>query len=268
MTSTPDLADNLKQAEIHLLQAAKQGAKLAVLPEMFATMGVASQNNVSIKEKMGEGRIQAFLEQQAEKNNLWIIGGTIPIRCQDTDKIRAACLVYDNQGRFVARYDKIHLYDADISPTEQYRESDTTDPGSNVVVIDTPVGKIGLTVCYDVRFPELFRALVNKGAEIFALPSAFTVKTGEAHWELLARARAVENFCYVIGACQGGLHSSRRRTYGHSLIINPWGEVIASRGDTSPGVICSKIDLNKMYSLRKRIPVLAHQAAFKVITDE
>ncbi|OGT51008.1 MAG: acyltransferase [Gammaproteobacteria bacterium RIFCSPHIGHO2_12_FULL_41_15] len=268
MTSTPHLTDNLKQAEALLSEAAKKGATLALLPEMFAIMGETTHDKLAVKEKMGQGPIQDFLQQQAKKHHLWIIAGTLPMACPNDHKVRAACLVYDAEGRFVARYDKIHLYDADISTTEQYRESDTTEAGSKTVVIDTPVGKIGLAICYDVRFPELFRALVNKGAEIFSLPSAFTVKTGQAHWELLARARAVENFCFVIGACQGGTHSSTRKTYGHSVIINPWGDVIALQANNNPGVIYAEIDREQIYSLRKSIPVLQHQRAFKVITDE
>ena len=259
MCSTPHIDDNLAQAEKLIREATKQNAELVVLPEMFAIIGAPSGDTVAAKEVFGHGRIQDFLLQQAKKNNLWLIGGTIPLACQNSEKIRAASLMISPEGRCVGRYDKMHLYDANISATEIYRESNSTEPGETPIVVDTPLGKIGLTVCYDVRFPELFRALVDLGAEIFSLPSAFTVTTGGAHWELLTRARAVENACYVIGACQGGQNSAVRRTYGHSLIVDPWGQMIAHKKDDAIGVIVADINLDEVYRIRQAMPALKHR---------
>jgi nitrilase len=226
---------------------------------MFAMMGQKPIDKVAVKEKMGQGVIQDFLAEQAKINEIWIVGGTIPIACENENKVRAASLVFDNNGKCIARYDKIHLFDVVLSEKEIYKESDTTEPGNELVVVDTPFGKLGLAVCYDVRFPELFRCLFNKGAEIIALPSAFTVPTGEAHWELLARSRAVDNFSYVIGACQGGTHSSGRKTFGNSIIVEPWGTVAAKKEGVSPGIIYTNIDLQKIYDARNSIPIGAHQ---------
>jgi deaminated glutathione amidase len=259
MCSSHDIENNLQEASRLIQEAALNKADLVVLPEMFAIMGLKPTDKVEAKEKFGSGRIQTFLSEQAKKNGIWIVGGTIPIACDNDKKVRAASIVYDDKGIFKARYDKIHLFDVDISETEKYRESDTTEPGNEIVIVDTPVGRLGLGVCYDVRFPELFRYMFNQGVELFSLPSAFTVKTGEAHWELLARSRAVENFCYVIGACQGGTHSSGRKTYGNSVIIDPWGTVSAKVNGIDSGVIYTMIDLANQKKLRSEIPVLNHQ---------
>lgn len=258
MCSSHIINDNFLVASKLIKEASQNNAKLIVLPEMFAIMGLTPNDKVSAKERFGHGKIQSFLSEQAKKNHVWIVGGTIPIECKNKNKVRAASLVYAANGELVARYDKIHLFDVTISATEIYKESDTTEPGDDIVVMATPFGKLGLAVCYDVRFPELFRCLLAKGAEIIVLPAAFTVKTGEAHWELLARSRAVENFCYVIGACQGGVHSSGRKTYGHSIIVEPWGGVIA-RKEHGSGVIYADIDLAKVYEARKSIPIGEHQ---------
>ncbi len=259
MCSSHLIDENLKSAAKWINEAANNNAKLVVLPEMFAIMGQKPIDKVAVKEKMGQGVIQDFLAEQAKKNDVWIVGGTIPVACENENKVRAASLVFDNNGKCVARYDKIHLFDVVLSEKEIYKESDTTEPGNELVVVDTPFGKLGLAVCYDVRFPELFRCLFNKGAEIIALPSAFTVPTGEAHWELLARSRAVDNFSYVIGACQGGTHSSGRKTFGNSIIVEPWGTVAAKKEGVSPGIIYTNIDLQKIYDARNSIPIGAHQ---------
>lgn len=261
MCSSHIVDDNLLVAATLIKEAADNGAQLVALPEMFAIMGLTGTDKVNVKEVFGNGKIQDFLSVQAKQNKIEIVGGTIPIACDDNTKVRAACLVFNEQGEMIARYDKIHLFDVTLSPTEIYRESDTTQPGNQLVVIDTSVGKLGLAVCYDVRFPELFRCLVNQGAEIIVLPSAFTVKTGAAHWELLARSRAVENFCYLIGPCQGGTHSSSRQTFGNSLIIEPWGTCIKKEGIT-PGVIYSDINLEHLREIRKSVPALNHQKIF------
>ena len=255
MCSSHIVDDNLKLAENLISEAAKNNANIVVLPEMFAIMGALPKDKVLVKETFGDGKIQNFLSEQGKINNIWIVGGTIPIECNDINKVRAASLVFNNKGNCVARYDKIHLFDVTISENEKYKESETTEPGTEIVVVDTPFGKLGLGICFDVRFPELFRCLSEKGAEIIALPSAFTISTGQAHWELLARSRAVENFCYVVGACQGGTHSNGRKTYGNSIIVEPWGNIAAKKEGVESGVIYSAIDLNKIDEARKSIPL-------------
>jgi predicted amidohydrolase len=251
MCSSNSVKDNLLMAEKLINEAASRGAQLIVLPEMFATLG--------LKEKSDDGSIQLFLSEQAKRHHCWILGGTIPIACDQGKKVRAASLLFDEKGKLVARYDKMHLFDATLSPEEFYRESDTIEPGNEFVVVDTPVGKLGLGVCYDIRFPEMFRYLFNKGAEIIALPAAFTVKTGQAHWEVLARSRAIENFCYFIGAAQGGTHANGRKTYGNSLIVDPWGTVIAKKDGVASGVIDAEINLERLREIRNSIPVSQHQ---------
>ena len=262
MCSSDSVDLNLQVAESLISEASRNGAKLVVLPEMFAIMGRDTTDKVAAKEHFGTGKIQSFLADQAKRNQIWIIGGTIPIECSNEKKVRAASLVFDDKGNCIARYDKMHLFDVTISENETYNESDTTEPGNEIVVVDTPFGKLGLGVCYDVRFPELFRCLFNNGADIIILPSAFTVPTGEAHWELLARSRAIENFCYLIGACQGGTHASGRKTYGNSIIVEPWGKLAAKCEGDNPGIIYADIDLNKVYEARKSIPIKTHQRIF------
>lgn len=263
MCSTGDVSENLKTAEKFIKEAAKNRANIVVLPEMFAIIGSSPNDKVLEKEKFGDGKIQRFLSEQAKQNKIWIVGGTIPIQSTNPNKVRAASLVYNDLGHCVARYDKIHLFDVTLSENEVYKESDTTEAGDDIIVVDTPFGKLGLAVCYDLRFPELFRRLLNKGAEIIALPSAFTVTTGKAHWEILTRSRAIENFCYIIGACQGGTHSDGKKTYGHSIIVEPWGSVAASKEDIESGIIYAAINLDKVHLARKFIPGQNHQRIFK-----
>jgi len=246
LSSTYNVDENLVTTEKLISEATDNDAQLIVLPEMFAIMGKNANDKVHIAEKYGHGMIQSFLSESARKNNVWIVGGTIPIQCDDKNKIRAACIVYDHNGNTVARYDKIHLFDVTISETESYRESDTTEPGDSIIVVDTPVGKLGLAVCYDVRFLTLFTELMNRGAEIIALPSAFTVKTGQAHWHLLTRARAVDTFCYLIGSAQVGTHANGRQTYGHTLIVDPWGNIVSEITEQKPGIVYADIDLKKL----------------------
>lgn len=254
MCSSDDINENLDTAAHLINEAASNGAELVVLPEMFATMNDAVK--VLVKEPMGKGKIQDFLSHQAEHHHIWLVGGTIPIACMNSNKFAAACLVYDEHGKNVARYDKIHMFDVQLSETEVYKESALIEPGTETVVIDSPIGKLGLAVCYDVRFPDQFKSLVKKGAEIVALPSAFTMKTGNAHWELLMRSRAIDNFVYMMGACQGGTHTNGRQTYGNSMIVEPWGKVIARKIEDGIGVIYASIDINKVYEARKTIPIL------------
>ena len=262
MCSSHVVDENLSTAGRLIAIAARNKANIVVLPEMFAIMGEAATDKVYVREVFGSGKIQDFLSQQAQEHKIWIVGGTIPIACEATHKVRAASIVFNDKGHAVARYDKIHLFDITLSDKEVYKESDTTLPGNQIVLVDTPYGKLGLAVCYDVRFPELFRCLFNKGAEIIILPSAFTVPTGVAHWEVLTRARAIENFSYLVGACQGGAHSNGRKTFGNSLIIDPWGAVLAKKEGVDEGIIYADLDLDRLYEARKSIPIQDHQRIF------
>lgn len=259
MTSGLEVPKNLQIASQLIQQAAEQGAKLVVLPENFSFMGADEKAKLKIAEKENAGHAQQFLADQALKHQLWIVGGTIPLQSEISGKVYNSCLLYNAKGEQVARYDKIHLFDVTVKPgLEIYEESASVTPGKNVVVTETPFGNLGLTVCYDIRFPELFRAMSAQGAEIFTIPAAFTVKTGEAHWKLLARARAVENFCYVIGACQTGTHDNGRKTYGHSLIVDPWGTVLSELSEGT-GIILADVDLQKQKQIRQDFPSLNHR---------
>jgi predicted amidohydrolase len=265
MTSSPDVEANLATARGLLERARAQGAVLAALPENFAIMGHKEADKVAVAEPAGEGPIQAFLGHCARELGMWIVGGTIPIRDEtQPGRVAAACLVFDERGRSVARYDKIHLFDVDIPGREErYRESATIVAGAQPVVTTTPLGRLGMAVCYDMRFPELFRVLQAQGAEVFCLPSAFTAPTGRAHWELLLRARAVENLCYVLAPAQSGMHDNGRETYGDSMIVDPWGHVIARVAEPGPGLAVAQIDRTLQQELRGRFPALAHRK-FKV----
>ncbi len=260
MTSTADVAENLSMAKEFIQQAAAEKARLVVLPEMFALIAKEPMEKIKMREEFGLGPIQEFLSEQAAQHKVWIVGGTIPIAVpHNKNKARAACLVFDDKGKCVARYDKIHLFDVSLqSGKEVYSESNVIEPGDKIVVVATPFGKLGLAVCYDVRFPELFREMLTKGVEIIALPTAFTYITGVAHWDVLVRARAIENLSYVIAGCQTGTHSNGRKTYGHSMVVNPWGEVLASLPE-KPGVVVSEIDLEYLYKIRKEFPALSHR---------
>lgn len=264
MTSTPDVDRNLKIAE-DLIKSCSKEANLAVLPEMFPIMGASPQAKVMIGESEGSGPIQDFLSMAARKYKIWIVGGTIPIKTEDANRVRSACIVYNDLGAQVARYDKTHLFDICIEKgVEEYKESETIEPGEGeLVVVETPIGKLGLGVCYDIRFPIMFQALLNKGAEIISLPSAFTVKTGAAHWDVLSRARCIENTCYGLFSCQTGIHSAGKSTYGHSRIINPWGEIITSI-ESEVGFITAEIDLDLLKKTRVCLPIREHQRIFSI----
>jgi nitrilase len=260
MVSGSDLAANLASAGRLIAQAAQAGARLVALPENFALLGRREQDKLAVAEPDGAGPIQDFLADSASRHGIYLVGGTIPLRGVDPQRVRAACLLHGPDGRRLARYDKIHLFDVEVADGgERYRESASIEPGDAVVTVDTELGCIGLAVCYDLRFPELFRALLARGAEILVLPSAFTETTGAAHWHLLCRARAVENLCYLLAPGQGGQHDNGRRTYGHSLIAGPWGEVLAECTDTGEGIACAQIDLAAMDRLRARFPALQHR---------
>jgi len=259
MAAGPNVPANLLEAGRLIKEAAARGAGMVVLPETFAMMGVADADKVKVAETFGEGPIQAFLSQQARKYGVWIIGGTIPLRSDDPARSYAASLMYDAKGNVVARYDKIHLFDVMLSENQEvYTESDTTVPGNVPVVVDTPFGKVGMSVCYDLRFPELYRRLSEQGAQILVVPAAFTELTGKAHWEVLLRARAIENLCYVVAPGQGGYHVSGRTTYGHSMIVDYWGRVRGVR-EKGAGVVLADIDLDALQQTRKTFPVLSHR---------
>jgi len=259
MTSGPDVAANLAAAGALLERAAREGARVAVLPENFSFMGRADADKRAVGERDGDGPVQQFLGERARTLGLWIVGGTTPISERPGERVAAACLVYNDQGERIARYDKIHLFDVAIpGRAEKYRESANIAPGARQVLVPTPAGLLGLSVCYDVRFPELYRPMAAAGAQWFTVPSAFTVSTGRAHWETLLRARAIENLSYVVAAAQWGRHASGRETYGDSLIIDYWGAVL-SRLPSGEGVIVGRFDLAAQEVARGDFPALSHR---------
>lgn len=259
MASGPNVNSNLIEAGRLIAMAAGAGAQLIVLPENFAIMGMADTDAIKVREADGEGPIQSFLSDQASKHNVWIVGGTIPLAAEDPNKVRGACVLFDDQGQQVSRYDKIHLFDVLLPDNdEQYVESATIENGEHVIVADTPFGRLGLGVCYDLRFPGIFRRMLDKGVEIIALPSAFTAITGKAHWEVLVRARAIENLCYVVAAAQGGYHVNGRETYGDSMIVDPWGAVM-DRLPSGSGFVIAETDQAHQESVRRNFPVLEHR---------
>jgi len=259
MTSGPDLAANLEQAEALLEEAAARDARLAVLPENFAFMGLKDADKRAVAETDGAGPAQDFLARSAQRLQLWIVGGTLPLRAGADGRVAAASLVYSSVGERVARYDKIHLFDVDIpGKAEAYRESAHVAPGARATVLDTPVGRVGLSVCYDVRFPELYRCLSAAGAQILSVPSAFAASTGRAHWETLLRARAIENLCYVVAPAQSGFHPNGRETYGDSMIVDYWGQIL-KRLPRGRGCAVAEIDLARQAAVRESFPALAHR---------
>jgi nitrilase len=259
MTSGPEVAANLAAAGELLARARDAGARVAVLPENFSFMGRRDADKRAIAEADGDGPVQSFLSRQASDLGLWIVGGTTPIAPAPGERVAAACLVYGQDGRRVARYDKIHLFDVDIPGREEsYRESANIAPGSQPALVPTPAGLLGLSVCYDVRFPELFRLLAAAGAQWFTVPAAFTVPTGRAHWETLLRARAIENLSYVVAAGQWGAHANGRETYGDSLIIDHWGTVLA-RLPEGTGIVTAELDLSAQQATRRDFPALMHR---------
>lgn len=256
MNSGHLVADNLAAADKLLREAKDLGAQIACLPENFSFIGLQDADKLAVAEADGSGPIQDFLRDTARELNMWILGGTTVIKGDSATRVSNASLLIDGDGKRVARYDKIHLFDVTIPGREEsYRESTHVTPGRRVVVADTPVGKLGLSVCYDMRFPELYRELVAQGAEWLAMPAAFTVPTGRAHWETLLRARAIENLCYVVAPAQAGTHSSGRETYGDTLIVDYWGLVLSRRTKGS-GVVMADIDLVKQAETRARFPAL------------
>lgn len=259
MTSVADTTENLRAARVLLEAAARQGARLAVLPENFAFMAADESARSAIAEADGSGPIQDFLAAAARECNMWIVGGTIPLASKERERPFAACCIWDDQGRRVGRYDKIHLFDVRVpDSTEAYRESKRTMAGSTPLVIATPFGNLGIAVCYDLRFPELFRSMLDREVNVVALPAAFTQRTGQAHWHTLLKARAIENLCYVVAAAQTGEHPGGRLTYGHSMVIGPWGEVLAEAA-AGPGVVAASMDVDYLQRLRMQFPALSHR---------
>lgn len=259
MSTGPNVNANLLEAERLIREAAQAGAGLVVLPENFALMSAHGEDVLALRESDGTGPLQAFLSRVAEQQRVWLVGGTIPMAADDAGRMRAACLVFDERGRRVARYDKIHLFDVCVpGGEERYQESETIEPGAQVAVLDSPFGRLGVAVCYDLRFPELFRAMLDRGMELLALPAAFTAITGKAHWEILVRARAIENLAFVVAAAQCGFHLNGRETYGHSMVVDPWGTVLAQlpRG---AGAVCAALDRERQQSVRRNFPTIDHR---------
>lgn len=261
------LEENLAQAKKLVIEAAHKGADLVVLPEMFAVFGGGDQCAVGAAEKSAGGPIRTFLSSLAKQCDVHLVAGTIPTMAasdclrnpQLSDRVYAACYYYDNQGRECGRYDKTHLFDADVADQQgSYRESDTFSAGNFPGIFDSPWGKFGVAVCYDLRFPEYSRRLIEAGCRFVVVPAAFTYATGEAHWQLLLRARAVENLCFMIGAAQGGQHSLKRRTWGQSCIVNPWGEVLEECAEGA-GIVTADLDFDYQDECRQQLPVLCHR---------
>ncbi len=255
MASGPSVTANLEEAARLIEEAAAQEAKLVVLPEYFCIMGMKDTDKLTVREQPGSGQIQDFLSQTAKRLGIWLVGGSVPLASPDPDKVFNSCLVYDDQGRQVARYDKIHLFGLQMG-NERYAEERTIKAGGQVVTVDSPFGRIGLSICYDLRFPELFRMM--NGVDIILAPAAFTAITGKAHWEVLVRARAVENMAYVIAPGQGGYHVNGRETNGDSMIVDPWGVVI-ERLPRGAGAVVAMIDPGYQSSLRTNLPALSHR---------
>lgn len=251
---------NLEAARVLLAQAARDGAELAVLPEYFCLMGQRDRDKLAVREAFGEGPVQSFLAESARSLGLWIVGGTLPLAADSAEHVRNTSLAFSPAGHCVARYDKIHLFRFD-NGREQYDEARVIERGNTPQAFTLPsrdghAWRVGLSVCYDLRFPELYRGL---GADLLLVPSAFTYPTGEAHWELLLRARAVENLAYVCAPAQGGRHENGRRTWGHSMVVDPWGAVLGERAQDGPGVVLADLDAERLAQVRGQLPALEHR---------
>jgi nitrilase len=259
MTSTREVSRNLAEADRLIREAKAQGAELVVLPENFSFLGATDADRVAAVEPFGDGPAQRFLAQAAEEHRLYIVGGTIPIR-DGSDRASSRSLLLSPDGQVVAHYDKIHLFDVDIPgrASERYSESATTLKGERVVAAATPIARVGLTVCYDIRFPALFHRLSVLGTDVVCVPAAFTVPTGQVHWQPLLQARAIESLVYVVAAGQWGEHAGGRKTYGHSMIIGPWGEILGEL-PAGPGVVCADLDMIRLAQLRESFPVVRHR---------
>jgi nitrilase len=257
MSSGADVDANLRAAEALVAEAAAAGATLAVLPENFALMGAHARDKLAAQERDGSGPQQAFLAQAARRHQMHLIGGSVPLSSRSPDRVWQALLAYGPDGNRTARYDKIHLFRFSDGG-EEYDEARTIVPGGTPACLDVPAGRVGLSICYDLRFPELFRSFGD--VALIVVPAAFTYRTGEAHWETLLRARAIENQCYVVAAAQTGTHPGGRRTWGHSMVIDPWGVVVASRADGA-GAVIADVDPERIADVRRRLPALAHRSS-------
>ncbi len=255
MASGPSVSANLEEAARLIEEAASQKAELVVLPEYFCIMGMKDTDKLAVREQPGDGQIQEFLSDTAKRFGIWLVGGSVPLASSEPDKVYNSCLVYADNGQQVARYDKIHLFGLQLGQ-ECYAEEKTIKAGNKVITVDSPFGRIGLSICYDLRFPELFRMMNN--VDIILAPSAFTAITGRAHWEVLVRARAVENMAYVIAPGQGGYHVNGRETNGDSMIVDPWGMVM-ERLPRGPGAVVATLDPWYQASLRTNLPALDHR---------
>jgi nitrilase len=260
MVSGADVKRNLDDAARLVGEARGCGARFAALPEFFALISPDERDKLAIAETPGHGPIQAFLADSAHTHGLWLLGGTVPLAADEPGRVYNSSLLFDPQGRCVARYDKMHLFDVhvDREGSEQYNESATMKPGAAPVVAETPFGNIGLSVCYDLRFPELYRNMLARDITIITAPAAFTARTGAKHWEMLLRARAVENLCFVIAPGQGGVHNDSRSTWGHSMIVDPWGEILCCV-ESGPGFACADLDFDAQQALRRSFPALSHR---------
>ena len=255
MVAGTSISSNLEEASRLIEMAASRGAKLAALPEYFFLMGMKESDKVAASEEDGSGPIQEFLSATAKRLGIWLIGGSVPLTSSRPDKVRNSCLVYDDTGNRMARYDKIHLFGLELG-SEHYSEEKTIEAGNKVVSFESPFGRIGLSICYDLRFPELYRSMGR--VDIILAPAAFTAITGKAHWETLIRARAIENLAYVIAPAQGGHHVNGRETHGDSMIVDPWG-VVLDRLPHGAGIVIANINPEYQSSLRKSLPALNHR---------
>jgi predicted amidohydrolase len=255
--ATPSVERNLDAARQLIAEAAREGAQLVALPEYFCFMGHSDRDKLALAETPGEGPIQQMLADAAREHGVWVVGGTLPLRTASADRVFNACCVYSPKGELAARYDKIHLFRFD-NGRESHDEGRVLQAGTTPVAFDVGGLRLGLSICYDLRFPELYRRLMTPPCDLIAVPSAFTHTTGRAHWEVLLRARAIENQCYVVAPAQGGLHENGRRTFGHSLIVDPWGEVQALR-EEGAGVVMAKLDVDRIAEVRAQLPALTHR---------
>ena len=259
IASGPNVEANLLEVGKYIDKSKILGADVVVLPENFAMMAEKDSMYLDIKEDFGEGKIQNFIRNEAKKHDVWIVAGTIPIKSKNKNKVYSTCIVFDNKGDIVSSYNKVHLFDVNLIDTnEKYRESDIYIHGDSITFVDTPFCRIGLSICYDLRFPELYRKLSSEKVDLICLPAAFTSVTGKAHWEHLIKSRAIENLVYFAASAQGGYHVSGRETYGNSIIVDPWGETLDIIKNKS-GVIISSIDLKAQVKLRKNFPCLEHK---------
>lgn len=260
MVSSQYVDENLIRAEALMTEAAHGGAQALFLPENFAALGNSNLRAVGDRETLSAGPVRSFLSEMSRRLSCWVFAGTVPLATRpdssvvEDGRVRAASLVYDGDGIEICRYDKIHMFDVDVDDSlGKYRESETFEPGTETLIVESPVGRVGLTVCYDIRFPELYRRLFGLGVDLFAVPSAFTTVTGEAHFKLLMQSRAIENSCFTVSACQGGEHDSGRKTYGHSMVVDPWGDVVGELG-VGEGVLHCELDMEKQGKIRQEMP--------------